>query len=90
MLVRSTVFVLAVLIAAPASAAQFFIVQDIQKQSCTITQEAPTDERLVVVSDGAYWDEATATVDMKAMLACNPQDATTGAAPGPAPATTKQ
>ena len=90
MLVRSIVLGVAVLIAAPASAAQFFIVQDIQKQSCTIAQEPPTDERLMIVSDGAYGDEATAAADMKAMLACNPRHATSGAAGNPAPGSTKQ
>jgi hypothetical protein len=90
MLIRSTAFGLVALVAMPASAAQFFIVQDTEKQSCTITQTAPTDERFISVGDGAYDDEATAASDMRKMLACNPRDVGTGAAQNPTPAPAKQ
>lgn len=79
------VFGLVALVAVPAWAAQFFIVEDTQKKSCAITQEVPTGDQFVLVGDGAYGDEATAAADMKKMLACNPGDA----APNPA-APTKQ
>ena len=83
MLVRSTVFSLVALVAAPAFAAEFYIVQDTQKQSCVISQEVPKDDAHAVVGDGAYGDEATATADMSKMLACNPRDASTGAPASP-------
>jgi hypothetical protein len=83
-------FGLVAFIAVPAWAAQFFIVEDIQKKSCTITQEAPTGEQLIMVGDGAYGDEATAAADMKRMLACNPRDDAGGGAQNPATAPTKQ
>ena len=76
-------FGLVAFIAIPASAAQFFIVEDTQKKSCAIVQEAPTGEQYVVVGDGAYGDEATAAADMKKILACNARD---NAAQNPAPA----
>ena len=83
MLVRSTVFSLVALVAAPAFAAEFYIVQDIAKQSCVISQEVPKDDAHAVVGDGAYGDEATAAADMSKMLACNPRDAATVAPASP-------
>ena len=83
MLLRSTVFSLVVLVTAPAFAAEFYIVQDTQKQSCTISQEVPKDDAHAVVGDGAYGDEATAAADMSKMLACNPSDASSGAPQSP-------
>ena len=80
---------LVTLIAIPASAAQFFIVEDIQKKSCTISQEAPKGEQYVIAGDGAYGDEATAATDMKKMLACNPRD-DAGAAQNPTTEPAKQ
>jgi hypothetical protein len=79
-----------IFIVVPASAAQFFIVQDIQKQSCIISQEIPTGDQYIVVGDGGYGDEATAATDMKRMLACNPRDDAGGAAQNPTTAPTKQ
>jgi hypothetical protein len=83
MLPRSTVFSLVVLVSAPALAAEFYIVQDIQKQSCVISQEVPKDDAHAIVGDGAYGDEATAASDMSKTLACNPRDASTGAPQSP-------
>jgi len=83
MLVRSTIFGLVALVAAPAVAAEFYIVQDIQKKSCAISQEVPKGDAHAVVGDGAYGDEATAAADMSKMLACNPSDASTGAPQSP-------
>jgi hypothetical protein len=83
MLLRSTVFSLVVLVTAPAFAAEFYIVQDTQKQSCVISQEMPKDDAHAVVGDGAYGDEAAAAADMSKMLACNPRDASTGAPQSP-------
>ncbi len=76
MLVRSAVLCFALVTS--ASAAKFYIVQDTQKQSCVISQEAPKGEGQTIVGDGAYGDEAVAASDMSKMLACNPRDATTG------------
>ncbi len=75
------VFGLVTFLAVPASANQFFIVQDVQKRSCTITQEAPKDEQHTMVGDGAYGDPETAAAEMKTILACNPGDTTTGSNP---------
>jgi hypothetical protein len=80
------VFGLVTFLAVPASADQFFIVQDIQKQSCTITQEAPKDEQYTMVGDGAYGDPETAAAEMKTILACNPSDAVASQNPTPPPA----
>lgn len=82
MLVRS--IVLGFALVTPASAADFYIVQDTQKQSCVISQEVPKGDGQTIVGDGAYGDEATAASDMSKMLACNPRDATTGVPPSPA------
>ena len=87
---KAYVFGLVGLIAVPASAAQFFIVEDVQKKSCAITQEAPTGDQYVVVGDGAYGDEATAAADMKRILACNPGDDARGSAREPPAAPSKQ
>jgi hypothetical protein len=77
------VSVLLALIGFPALAAEFYIVQDIEKQTCTVTQDLPKDDRHAVVGEGAYNDEATAASDMKKMLVCNARDAAGGAAPQP-------
>lgn len=77
------VFGVVTFLAVPASADQFFIVQNIQKQSCTITQEAPKDEQYTMVGDGAYGDPETAAAEMKTILACNPGDTTTGSTQNP-------
>lgn len=63
------------LVAVPALAAEFYIVQDVGKQTCTITQEPPKGDGFMLVGDGAYGDEDTATSDMKRTAACNPRDA---------------
>jgi hypothetical protein len=81
MLARACVFGLVALFAVPASAAQFFIVQDIEKQSCTVAQEPPKGDQHTTLGDGAYGDEATATAEMKRMLGCNPRDTSSGANP---------
>lgn len=65
----STLLALLALLAMPASAAEFYIVQDIAKQTCTITRAPPKDDAHTVVGDGAYDDEATAASDMRKMLA---------------------
>jgi len=73
-----TLFVSAVvaLIAMPVSAAQFYIVQDIQKQTCRISQEPPKDDdKFALVGDGAYGYEGTAAADMRKIESCNPRDA---------------
>src|SRR5262245_51491310 len=68
--------ILAVLIAIPGpAAAEFYIVQDIEKQTCVVAQAPPQDDKHVVVGDGAYGDEATANAELRKMLACNPGDA---------------
>jgi hypothetical protein len=90
MLARASVFGLIMLFTAPASAAQFYIVQDTEKQSCAIVQEAPTDQRHMLVGDGAYGDDATAAAEMKTILACNPRDASSGAAQNPTTTPAKQ
>jgi hypothetical protein len=71
------------LIAMPASAAEFYIVQDIAKLTCTISQELPKDDAHTMVGEGAYNDEASAASDMRKMLACNPIDASSGAPQAP-------
>ncbi len=81
---------LVALVAFPAWGAQFFIVEDTQKKSCTIAQEVPKGDQYVLVGDGAYGDETTAAAEMKGILACNPRDAASGAAQNPAAAPTKQ
>jgi hypothetical protein len=80
---RASLFVLVVLLTVPASAAQFFIVEDNEKKSCTIAQEAPTGDRYTLMGDGAYGDEATAAADMSKILACKPRDATSDAPQSP-------
>ena len=77
------VFAFAALIAMPVSAAEFYIVQDTEKQTCTVSAEPPKDDKYVMVGDGAYNDEASASSDMRKMLACNPTDATAGAPQAP-------
>jgi hypothetical protein len=79
MLVRS--FLIALALITPASAAEFYIVQDVEKQTCAIAQEPPKDERHAIVGEGAYNDETSATADMTKMLVCNPRDATSGVTP---------
>ena len=68
-------------IAGPVLAAEFYIVQDIAKQTCAVAPEPPKDDKHVRVGEGAYNDEAVATSDMQKMFACNPRDATSGVAP---------
>ena len=62
------------LISMPVLAAEFYIVQDTERQTCTVAQEQPKDERQAIVGDGAYNDEASALSDMRKMLVCNPVD----------------
>jgi len=81
MLGKSTIFALAALVATPASAAEFYIVQEIKTQSWAVTQEMPKEDDHAVVGDGAYGDEAVAKADMSKMLACNPRDASTPSPP---------
>lgn len=80
-----TIFVSAfvTLIAMPAFAAEFYIVRDTAKQTCTISQEMPKDDARTIVGEGAYNDEASAASDMSKMLACNPSDASSGAPQAP-------
>ncbi len=75
------VSVLVALVAGPAAAAEFYIVQNIEKQSCVIAQEPPKDDAHAIVGEGAYNDEVTAIRDMRSMLACNPRDASAAASP---------
>ena len=67
----------------PVLAAEFYIIQDTEKQTCTVAQEQPKDERHAIVGDGAYNDESSATSDMRKMLVCNPIDRTRDAPQGP-------
>jgi len=80
-----TIFVSAfvALIAMPASSAEFFIVQNIAKQNCRISEESPKDDAHTIVGEGAYNDEASAASDMRKMLACNPTDASSGTPQAP-------
>jgi hypothetical protein len=77
------VSVLVALIAVPTLAAEFYIVQDIQKQTCTVSQEPPKNDGVTIVGEGAYNDEASAASDMTKMLACNPREASSGGATNP-------
>jgi hypothetical protein len=77
------VSVVVALIATPACAAEFYIVQDVEKQTCAVTQELPNGDKHVLVGEGAYNDQLSAAGDMKRMLICNPQDAGSGAPQSP-------
>jgi hypothetical protein len=72
MSIRSSLILSGILVVTPAFAAQFYIVQDIKKQSCTVSEETPKDDDHVIVGEGAYGDEASAVSDLKKMLACMP------------------
>jgi hypothetical protein len=72
-----------VLIAAPASAAEFYIIQDTAKQSCTISPWSAKENGQVTVGDGAYNDQVSAAADMGKMSACKSPDATNGGSPTP-------
>ena len=71
------------LIPMPVLAAEFYIIQDTEKQTCTVAQEQPKDERQAIVGDGAYNDAASAISDMRKMLVCNPVDSTRDTPKGP-------
>jgi hypothetical protein len=75
------VFSVVALVTTPAFAAEFYIVQDIEKRTCIVAQEPAKGDKQAPVGEGAYNDEATATSDMKKMLACNPTDGTSGTPP---------
>jgi hypothetical protein len=71
------------LIPMPVLAAEFYIIQDTEKQTCTVVQEQPKEDRHVIVGDGAYNDESSATSDMLKMFVCNPVDPRRDAPQGP-------
>jgi hypothetical protein len=73
------------LIAVPASAAEFYIIQDTAKRSCTISPWSAREDGQVTVGDGAYNDKASAAAEMSKMRACNPRDASSGPSPASAP-----
>ena len=75
MSIRSVAIACGMFVVTPACAAQFYIVQDIKKQSCTVSEESPKGDDQVMVGEGAYGDEASAESDMKKMLACTPPEA---------------
>jgi hypothetical protein len=73
-----------VLMAAPASAAEFYIIQDTAKHSCTISPWPAKEDGQVTVGDGAYNDQASATAEMGKMSACKSRDVPSGRSPTPA------
>jgi len=62
---------LAMAIATPASAAEFYIVQDSSSKRCTIVDKKPTTQTTVIVGDGrVYTSRTEAEGAMKTVKVC--------------------
>jgi hypothetical protein len=60
------------LCAAPASAQTFYVVQDTKTKKCTIVEQKPTVETMVVVGDGKVFKSRTeAEGAVKTITVCN-------------------
>ena len=58
-------------IAAPALAQSFYVVQDVKTKKCTITETKPTSSEVTVVSgDTVYKTRAEAETGMKTVKVC--------------------
>lgn len=59
------------LVAAPAFAQSFYVVQDVKTKKCTVTETKPTSTEVTVVSgDTVYKTKAEAETGMKTVKVC--------------------
>jgi len=76
-------------VATPALAAEFYIVQDTSTKRCTIVEQRPTTQTMVVVGDGkVYATRTEAESAMKTVQVCSSGSVGSGGGgvvvPGPA------
>jgi hypothetical protein len=57
-------------LATPALAAEFYIVQDTTTKRCTIVEQRPTSQTMVVVGPGMFATRAEAETSMKTVKVC--------------------
>jgi hypothetical protein len=67
-----TVATLMTVVAAPAYAQSFYVVQDVKTKKCTITETKPTTTETTVVSgDSVYKTRTEAETGMKTIKVCS-------------------
>jgi hypothetical protein len=59
------------MVVAPASAAEFYIVQDASTKRCTIVEQKPTTTTSVVVGTGMFASRTEAETSMKTTKVCS-------------------
>jgi vancomycin permeability regulator SanA len=59
MKVRFALAAIAVMLATPALAQEFYVVQDTTTKKCTVVQQKPTTTTMVVVGDGKVFKTQT-------------------------------
>jgi hypothetical protein len=72
MKLKLAVAALALVVATPAFAAEYFIVQNAASKKCTVAAKKPTTDKVTLVGDGtAYKSKKEAQTAMKAADACH-------------------
>ena len=71
MRLKLAVAALALVIATPAFAAEYYIVQSASSKKCSVASKKPTSDKMALVGDGtAYKSKKEARAAMKAADAC--------------------
>lgn len=70
MKLKLAVAALALVIASPAFAAEYYVVQNAASKKCSVAAKKPTSDKVTLVGDGAYKSRKEAQTALKAADAC--------------------
>ena len=71
MKLKLAVAALALVIASPAFAAEYYVVQNAASKKCSVAAKKPTSDKVTLVGDGAYKSRKEAQTALTAADACN-------------------
>jgi hypothetical protein len=70
MKLKLAVAALALVIASPAFAAEYYVVQNAASKKCSVAAKKPTSDKVTLVGDGTYKSRKEAQTALKAADAC--------------------
>jgi hypothetical protein len=72
MKLKLAVAALALVVATPVFAAEYYVVQNATSKKCSVASKKPASSKVTLVSDTAYKTKAEAQAALKAADACKP------------------
>jgi hypothetical protein len=65
--------VLVIFFALPASAAEYYVVQDTVTKKCAVVSERPTGSTTIIIGNIVYTSRTEAEAGLRTAMACMPQ-----------------